>query len=94
MLKLSESQLRNLVREMQTAHYPGSGDDLRGFLRKKGLDRQLEEMFLKIAADHGPIEAMAWAEGVRSLGGTKERRWTYDEAITLINLLNSNGWFE
>jgi len=94
MLKLSESQLKKLVREMQTAHYPGSGDDLRGFLRKKGLDRQLEEMFLVILAKDGPIEAMAWAEGVRSLGGTKERRWTYDEAITLINLLNSNGWFE
>jgi len=92
-LKLSESQLRNLVREMQTAHYPGSGDDLRGFLRNEGLDGQLE-MFLDIATDHGPIEAMAWAEGVRSLGGTKGHRWTYDEAITLINLLNSNGWFK
>ena len=93
MLKLSESQLKKLVREMQTAHSPGLGDKLRKFLRDEGLDRQLE-MFLDIAKDHGPIEAMAWAEGVRSLGGTKERRWTYDEAITLINLLNSNGWFE
>jgi hypothetical protein len=51
-------------------------------------------MFLDILAKDGPIEAMAWAEGVRSLGGTKGHQWTYVEAITLINLLNSNGWFE
>lgn len=92
MLKLSESQLRKLVREMQTAHYPGLGDDLFGFLGDKGLDRQLE-MFQDILAVEGPVSAMAWAEGVRSLGGTQGHRFTYDEAITLINLLNNNGWF-
>lgn len=90
-MRLDKEQLRKLVREMSeySAHEP----KLFEYLETLGVTPSHLEMFLDIAHGEGPISAMAWAEETAHPAGQSGRRFTYDEAITLINLLNSNGWF-
>jgi hypothetical protein len=84
MMKLSESQLRKLIREMSNDVRVAAvrlPDDLR-------LNNNQQSMFNDILRHphDGPLSALHWIEG------QIDRRLTYDEIKQLIDLLNSNGW--
>ena len=89
-MKLNESQLRKLIKEMIDDDFYDAGDRLPELLYFLGLNDEQEDMFFSLLTHRhdGPLSALHWIEG------QIDRRLTYDEIKQLIHLLNKDGWFQ
>jgi hypothetical protein len=87
-MKLSESQLRKLVREMSDDFYD-AGDRLPDYLEFIGLDMEdgLDMVFSTLSG-HGPVDALG------EIQVQLKRRLSRDEVRMLIDLFIKDGWFQ
>lgn len=88
-MKLTESQLRKLIKEMQTGNYTGSGDQIVEYLMFIGLEDEGDlDMVYSALSGAGPVA------GLSELETSLRRRLTFDEVNQLIDLFNKDGWFQ